>query len=158
MRLMGADDLIEVTPTLDTGAYSDGDLLFDSTKVPGACNTESLASILNSLVILDKDDQAAAFDLFFQRSDTSQGSVNSAWSPTDAQSAEIIGRVEIASGDWEDFTNNQIAFKELADDGMGVILKPSIAHTLDIWCFGVARGTPTHTASGLVIKIGLLLP
>jgi len=87
------------------------------------------------------------------RSNTAQGTINAAWSPTDAMSEEILGRVVLAGGDFEDYTNNQMVFKELPDDGMGVILEPT--EGFDLYLFGVSRGTPTFSASGLVIKIGL---
>lgn len=144
--------MAEVTLTLDTGAYSSGDVLADTQEIADALPAAGESVTLQSLVLLDKSNQAQGVDILILRSNTSIGTENDAFSPSDAVSAEILAVVEIASGNYYDMTNNQLARKNNSDTGMGMVLKPTTGTSLYI--AAVSRGTGTYAADGIVVKLG----
>lgn len=140
--------LIEVTPTLDTNAYASGDVLFDTTAVASVFQPNKATGTLWSVVINDKDDQGVALDLVFLRSNVSLGTANAAPSISDANATEVLGIVSVATGDWIDLGGCRVATVK----GINLPLKST---TTGLWVAAITRGSPTYTASGLVIKLGI---
>ena len=66
------DFLKEVTLTLDTGAYADGDVLAQTQTISGVYLNGGY-NILQSIALLDQSDQAGALDLVFFRSNQALG-------------------------------------------------------------------------------------
>ena len=80
---------VTVTPTLDTGAYSNGDVLFDGTEVKLPADG---CKLINAQAIWN-DTQAASEEMllfFFQNNTHALGSENSAASITAAQIAANV--------------------------------------------------------------------
>jgi len=152
LNAVSAGITVEVTLTLDTSAYSTGDVLADTQEIAGALPAAGESVILQSLVILDKSDQAQGLDVLILRSNTSIGTENTAFSPSDAVSVEILAVVEVASGNYYDMTNNQLARKNISEAGMGMVLKATSGTSLYI--AAVSRGTGTYAADGIVVKLG----
>ena len=150
---MNQIDLFEVTLTLDTNQYASGDLLADTQEIAGACNTISGRAILRSIAVLDEDDQGGALDLLLLRSNTSMGTENGAFAPVDGDAEEILTVIEIASGDYVDFANSQMAMKTEMTGGVGAVLEPASGTSLYVAV--VSRDTKTYSAAGIVLKIGL---
>lgn len=147
---VGSDDkLIEVTPTLDTSAYAVDDVLFAATQVANVPVSSGRIVVLESIVVVDKDDMGVAFDIFFFDRTVTFGTINAAPSINDTDAAFCMGFVSIGSGDYKDLGVNRIACVR----GIGLEMKPN---TTDLYICAVTRGTPTHTASGLIIKLGFL--
>lgn len=150
--LVGAPDIVvTVTPTLDTNAYTSGDLLFDSTEIANAVRANGGCAILQSVTAIDKDDQKLAMTLLFADANTDFGTANSAPDPDDTEAATVLGHVAIATGDYVDLGGASVACVR----GIGLLLKAGAA-TTSLYIAAITGGTPTHTASGLVLKIGLL--
>lgn len=147
----GLSNLVEVTLTLDTNAYADGDLLANATEIPNAVRGKGQTAILQSVTVHDKDDQAQALDLCFTTVSTSWGTLNAAAAPTDAVAASVQHIVSVAAADYVDLANGQIACKT----NIGAVLESGASDSL--YVAAVSRGTGTYTASGIVLKIGLLL-
>jgi hypothetical protein len=142
-------DVIDVTLTLDTNEYASGDVLAVPAAVVGVFRGPSDVRRLVSVVLLDEDDQAQAVDLMFFNATATLGTINGAVSISDADARKVIGVVKIATGDYVDLVNNQVAFKT----GLDLPLKASSTGA----CFlgAVLRsGTPTYTAAGIKIKLG----
>jgi hypothetical protein len=138
-------DIVTVTPTLDTSIYASGDILFTTTAVSNAVRANDGLAMLNSLVVVDKDDQKPEFALKFWSSNVTYGTFNAAPSISDADAANCLGRINIDGG-------VSTAFK----DNIGKLLKAA-SGTRTIYITGkLTAGTPTHTASGLVIRLGLV--
>ena len=57
--------LIDVTLSLDTSAYASGDVLADTQEIANAMRVIDGTAILESLILLDEDDQGVALDLYF---------------------------------------------------------------------------------------------
>jgi hypothetical protein len=144
---------VEAILTLDTNIYATNDLLADTQEIASAfVNSHPVA--LFDLRIVDEDDQGTAVDIYLLRSNTSLGTENNAFAPTDAMSREMLKRIVIAAGDWYDEGAFRVASKALPD-GIGCILKPTAGTSLYI--AAVCRsGTPTYTANGIRVQLGLV--
>lgn len=140
--------MVEVTLSLDTSAYSSGDVLADTQEVASAVRSDGGYGRVVGVTVLDKDDQAQGLDLVFMRTNKSLGTENSALTMSDADAEELLGTVEVASGDYVDLTNNQIAM--LGD--LWVPVKADTSST-SIFMGAISRGTGTYTASGIVVKV-----
>ena len=146
------DDVIDVTCTLDTSAYASGDLLFDTQAATSAARVNAGKVVLESVTVLDEDDQGIAFDLYFLDANNSMGTENSAPSISDANARAILGYVPILSTDYRDLGGCRVACKA----GIGLAMKAG-SGTTTIYVAGVnGTGTPTFTASGLRLKLGFL--
>lgn len=147
-----AYNLLDVTPTLDTAAYASGDVLFASTVCTNLLRVNDGLGLLKSVQVIDKDDQGAAFDLYFFSSNVTTGAFNAAPTISDADLATCLGYVSIATGDYKDLGGARIATKNVLD----MILKAA-SGTKNIYIAAVnGSGTPTFTASGLVIRLGVI--
>ena len=143
---------MDVTPTLDTNAYAQNDVLFNFTAVDLGQGSP-VRGTLNAFTFLDKDDNGNQVSVFISDSSSaSWGTVNSAVSITDADAASILGYVD--TGDtYEDLIASKIirpsAFSPIGFD----------SSTGSIYVGGVLRGsaTPTHTASGIVLRLYLTI-
>lgn len=145
-------DVLTVTPTLDTSAYASGDVLFAATAVASVVPAAGGVATLGSLVLIDKDDQGQAIDLYFFDATVTVDALNAAWATlSDADAAKFLGKVSVGTSDWEDAGGARLAHLTLAK---GVLLKP--ASGTSAYVVGICRsGTPTHTASGLVLRLGV---
>jgi len=147
-RLAAPVTVIEVTLSLNTGIYASGDVLADTQVVAGATRHKDGYGKIIAAVVLDKDAQAQGLDLIFLKANVSLGTENSAPSMSDADAENLLGAIEVESGDFVDLTNNQIA---LAGDLYVPIVAAS--GTSDIYMAAMSRGTGTYTASGIVVQL-----
>ena len=144
--------VVDVTLSLDTSAYADGDLLADTQVVSSAFRIADGTAILQSLRVLDEDDQGVGMDIFFLNANNSFGSKNSAPSISDASARDILGRVSVSAADYVDLGGCRTATKS----GLGLVLK-SVSGSTDLYVAAIVRGgAPTYTASGVRLRLGLL--
>lgn len=146
-----ADDTITITCTLDTSAYASGDVLFDTQEIAGAVRVNGDTCILQSVHIIDIDDQGIELDLIFFNANTSLGTENSAPDIDDTEVLTTLGKVNVSGGDYIDLGANRIA----TVTGIGLVLEVGGA-TTSLYVAGITRGTPTHTANGVRIVFGFL--
>lgn len=140
--------LVSLTPVLDTSIYADGEILFDTIVMASTFLSASGTNRLESIHVLDEDDQGVAFDLVFLNALTSLGTINVAPSISDANARNIIGFRSVSSADYIDLGGARIATPYCA---------PLVLATgaTNLWVAGITRGgTPTYTASGLKLKFG----
>lgn len=143
-------NVVQVTPVCDTLIYAANDVLFDATEVAGAVRVSGGVAVLDSVVVLDEDDQAAAaMDLVILRSNVSLGTANAAVSITDANAREILGVVPIAATDFKDLIASRLATVK----NIGLVIKPTTGTS--IWIAATTAGTPTQTASGIKVSLGI---
>ena len=136
----------------DTSAYADNDLLFDTQEVPQAFRRPGGTSLIHSLILLDQDDQGVAVDLVFLSGSGSLGTENIAVSVTDAVAQTILGTASITTDLYCDLVNSQVA--TMRNVGLTVTADGS---STSLYVAGIVRsGTPTFTASGLILQVGLL--
>lgn len=140
---------ITLTPTLDAGAYTSGDVLFVPVELEDvALDTKGLAT-LRTLVVLDKADQKQDIDLLFFSEDPGNiGAANAALAMSDAEAAFLIGHIRIAAADYISGNANAYATKLMEFVAQAKQKKTSL------WVAGVCRGgTPTYGADGLTFKM-----
>lgn len=144
-------DKISITPTMDTSAYGANQVWFVETAVAGAVRESGSTSILMDVTILDKDDQTAVdVYLFFFNATVTFGTVNENVSLSDADAAKCLGWVKINSSDWYDVGGSKIAHVR------NVNLVLEAASGTSVYMAGVTTGTPTQTASGVIVTLGIM--
>lgn len=150
----GEATLVDVTLVCDTSIYADGDVLSDRVVVTGALRVANGTGILQSVLVLDEDDQGVAMDLYFFNADVTLGTINAAPSISDANARNLLGRVRINAADYDDLGGVRQATAPPSQ--CGFLLK-SVTGLQTIYVAAVTRGgTPTYTASGVKLRIGIL--
>lgn len=141
-----------LTFSLDTNIYAAGDVLAATQEVAGAVRFPGGTGILQSIQILDEDDQtAAAMTVYIFQSNVALGTENAAISITDANARELLGVIAIASTDWVDLINSKVAQK----NNLGIAVKAEDDST-SLYIALSTAGTPTQTASGITARLGIL--
>lgn len=145
-----AGDVVDVTLSLDTSAYASGDLLADTQNFTGV-RVAGGRALLQSVTVIDEDDQGAAFTLFFLSANNSLGTENSAPSISDANARDILGWVDVFTSDYKDLGGVRVASVK----PIGLELKAASGST-NLYVAAVnGTGTPTYSAAGLRLKLGL---
>jgi hypothetical protein len=144
-------DVLDFLPTLDTNVYADGDVLFDSAALANFAELPGEGGILDSIHVLDEDDQGVALDLVFLNANVSLGTFNVTPAITDANARASVGLVKVAAADYIDLGGARIA--TLRGIGLRMKTAPGLS---SLWVAGITRGgTPTYTANGLRFKFGI---
>lgn len=150
-------DLIKVfntTLVMDTNALADGDVALDDTKeIENVFRVHKSRALLHSLVLLDPDDQGAAMDLVFMRSEVSLGTTNSAVSISDTNAAEIIAVVSIVAGQYVDLIGSQI----VTLNNLGIVLESDPAtQDRSLYVGVIMREGATYAGAALKLKLGIM--
>ena len=148
-----ADTVLDLTLSCDSsGAYADGDVLAATQALAGAGRIEAGAGFIQSVMVLDVDDQGVAMDIIFMDANVSIGTENAAVSIADSDAVAIVGIVNVLASDYVDMINSQVA--TVTSIGMAY---QCAAATTSLYVGVVTRGgTPTHEGAGVSLKIGLL--
>lgn len=144
--------VVTATMSMDTSAYANGDLIADTQAIDGVFRITNGTGIIRSLVVIDEDDQTLyTFSVYFLDGSGSLGTENSAPSATDAVCRTVLARVDFATTDGVDLGGSKVYSKH------GLFIPVSaIADTDDLGLALVCiTGTPTHTASGIRVRIGI---
>lgn len=141
----------EVTLSLDTNEYVDGDVLAATQEITNFFLEAGGKRRLVSVVINDKDAIGEGLDLVLMRSNVSIGVENAVadCDPDDAD--EILTQVKIS---WEDYIDLN-SCKVAVVGGLDVLLKAAAGAT-SIWLAAISRGVATHTAAGITLKLGVV--
>ena len=144
-------DFIELTPSTTTNACSDGEIIWDNQGISNAVAVGSGTAILQSVTLIDDDDNGGTIDLVFTDSSASFGTEGSAISAADGSVPDaILGVVTISN--YFDGVAWQVGHKE----NIGMVLKGDASK--NIWVTGINRsgGALTYTAAGLFLKLGIV--
>jgi hypothetical protein len=148
----GTTVTVDVTLSLDTNIYASGDVLADTQQVDAAMRITNGTGVMQSIVIVDQDDQKAAFTIYFLNSNVAMGTENSAPGITDANALFILGRIKVAVADYDDLGGVSVAMPAFQP----FTLK-AVSATDDIYVAVVnGTGTPTYTAAGVKLRLGIL--
>jgi len=135
--------------TLDTSQYAAGDTLGDLLEVTNVVRRAGERAVLQSVFVIDKSDQGAAFDLvLFDRSVTLSAK-NAAWNTSDDDMAFAQALVRVTGSDYVDLGGNRIA--QLGELRRGV--KPNAT---SLYLGTVSQGTGTYAAAGLLVVLTFL--
>jgi len=149
VRVGGNTKTLDVTLSLTAGAYADNDVLADFQEVTDVMRATGEHGYVHSIVVMDEDDNAQAFDVVFADANVSLGTESGAVSISDADARSILGEVPVLTSDYKDYIGSQRATIR----NVGLAIKAS-AGTKSIFVGAVLRsGTPTYTASGIRLKI-----
>ena len=150
LQVVTASTVIDLTLSLDTSVYADGDVLAAAQELTNAVRASGGTGILQSIVIVDKDDQGQALDIVISDATIALGTENAPVSISDADAAKILGIVEVAASDYVDLVNSKLATLS----NLGIEIQPNTGASLYI--SAISRGTGTYTASGIVLRIGII--
>lgn len=154
----GISDIWEVTLSLDTSAYADGDLMADVQEIENAVrpmDDGNGTAWIESLTVIDKDDQAGAFDVYITDESTTWGTENDAVSLSDAVADGIQRRISVNAGDYYDVGGSKVADIELTGRCGKIVKSPN--NSTSLYVAVVSRDTKTYTASGVILKFGVML-
>lgn len=149
----GRTDVFDLTPTCLTSALDAADVLAD-TEVLSACfRANDKTGLLQSLTVIDKDDNGAALKVYIFDANVSLGTEGAAVSITDANADNILAVIDIAASDYHDLIGSQVANIR----NLSVPIKPpSGTDDLYVAIQGGSGNTSTYTASGLVLRFGIM--
>lgn len=143
--------IIRFTPTVDTSAYAAGDVLFNTTAVTISNNaTQAARGTILTASIVDRDDQASqTITLYFFNSNVALGTINLPPSITDDNASNsIIGSCTVTTG--TDLGGCKFG------ETQGLVIPFELTGST-IWVAAVTGGTPTHTASGIRVRLSIQL-
>ena len=145
-------EVFEFTPTTYAGAVGDNDIIFADHEIENSVMIDGGRGIIQSIVILDDDDNGAAMDIFFHARSGAIGSEGAAISITTAGLIASIKAV-VPFTTYSDGINWVFGHKE----NIGAGFKTTDA-SKSIFVTAVNRsgGSKTYTASGLVVKIAIV--
>lgn len=150
VRLASAIVYTDVTLSLDTSIYADGDVLAATQVVSNAVRLDDEVGLLQTVVVVDEDDQGIALDLVFLSANTSIGTENAAVSIADAGARDVCGIVAVAAADFKDLGGVRVA----TINTINLPVKPATG-TNDIYVAAISRGAGTYTASGIRLRLGI---
>ena len=145
-------ELVSVTLSLDTSQYGNGEVLADTQAISGAVRVPGGTAILQSLTVVDQDDQGQAFDVYVLGADVTMGTENGNPAISDANALNIQAMVPIAAADYRDLGGAKVA--QINNIG-GVVRAAAGVTTLYVAVVN-GTGTPTYTASGVKLIFGFL--
>lgn len=144
-------DLIDVTLTLDTSIYASGDVMAVTQAIANAVRIDGGQGRIDSITVIDEDDQGQAFDLLFLSANNSIGTLNAAVSITDANARDILGLVSVGSSDFIDLGGVRIANL----NNIGLVVEAA-GGSRSIYVAAISRGTGTYTANGIRLRLGVV--
>lgn len=154
-RLIWKQDttVINLTPTVDTSDYADGDVIDGIQTLTAVSAANGLSVELRSIVVRDLAAQDAAFDIIFFNQNPSNGTYtdNAAMDVHDTDHGFIVGHASILASDYTDFADSSVATVRAAN--LSITMRPTSGAD-DLYALLLCRGTPTY-AAGTDLEIDL---
>lgn len=143
---------IDVTLSTDTSAYANNDLIADAQQIDQFFSKVDGTARVVSFTVTDEDDQKAILDLYLVGVSTSWGAENGAPGPADATVRATQCYFSFAAADYKDLGGADVAqIKNLQ------CMVKAVAGTDDLYIAAVTgTSTPTYTASGVKVRIGIV--
>ena len=146
-------DLITVVPTCEASAIDQHDVLFDFTEIPNAVSVEGGSSLLQSIMVLDKDHQGGQIDLVFCNAPAATanlGALDDVVDLTDEEADALLGFEVI--GTYMDGVAWELSNKK----NIGLVLQAAEDST-SIYVGGIIReASKDYSADGLTLKFGII--
>ena len=157
--------VIKVQPVMTADDNADNDVAFDWTAISGVSTEKGLATMLQSVAILDADDSAAALELVFcigsdadgTAPTAAQGLVGGAGAGSavvditaaEAQAVQICGNVQMPLSE-----GDLILAYAITVANIGLVLQPA-ANSNTIYMGGIWRSDPASTGATGTLDIYL---
>lgn len=147
----GASDPVFVTPTITVGAYSAGDVIGGVLTFAGAAIDSGGGGILQSLIIIDKDNEKAALSLLvFKETPASALADNAAFAWGSGDYDRLIARIDVLSSDYKTFGGDAIV-------NLSGLSRVYECTATSLFVYLVAEATPSYSAANdLIIGLGFL--
>ena len=148
------DDVITVDVDVNTAIHAANDVVFQPTELPGVAQAGGCA-VIQSVVVVDYDDQGAVLDLVFLSEVVPVGANNATFAISDTNADKVLGHVRVASADYLDLDQNQIG----TVTNCGLLVKPDPNDgdsSRSIWVASQTTGTPTYAGGRLTLRVGVL--
>lgn len=145
--------IIDVTLSLDVAAYGAGDVLADTQVVTNALRINDGTGVLQSITVIDQDDQKAALNIYLLSANVPMGAENALPSISDVDALNLLSApIVIGTADYVDLGGVSLAGK----DAIGKVVKAA-AGTRNLYVAVVnGAGTPTYTAGGIKLRLAFL--
>ena len=147
--------VFSIVPTTTTAECVAGDVVFQADELANFMSEKGGTAIIQSIVILDVDDEGPALDIVFMDTDGLLDATTAGGTAIDAADGvipnAILGIVSVSN------YFDGLAWKVGQKDNIGLVLK-SVSTTRSIWISALNRGgTTTWTdAADLKLKIGYI--
>jgi hypothetical protein len=149
-QVYGGGIVIAVTPTITAGAYTAKDAVGGKLTFANAARVSGGKGIINSLTLVDHDDEKAALELWLYNQDFTAVNDNAAFDPSDADNLNLVGVIPITTADYFSANDNGVACVR------GVGLQFQLAGTTSMYGQLKCIGTPSYTAaSDLTVKLAI---
>lgn len=144
---------VDFTPTIDTAAYGANQVLFATAEVANALARSDGKGKIDSLVVIDRDDEGIAFDLYVLDANVALGTINENPSISDDNAASILAVIPVATADYKDLGGAKVAC--LAN--LNRLIKAA-AGSRSIYLAAMnGAGTPTFTAADDIrLRLGII--
>lgn len=144
---------VTVSMTTPTDAQDAGDVVA-ATQVVAACTPgNDFKALLQSVTVIDTDDQKANLRIVFFSANTALGTEDSAPDIDDTEILTILGWVDVLVADYVDFGANSVAHKS----NVGIVVTPATG-TDDIYMaiYTHTASTPTYPSGIITVRLGLI--
>ncbi len=143
---------LSVTQVTSATTYSAGDSVGGKVTLTNAVRISGGTGILNSIMVIDKDNQSAPLDILIFDSDPSAATItNAATFVFSTSISKLIAKIPIATTDYTTFDTISVA----QIGGIGRIIKAN--GSANLYAAVVTTGTPTYTTtSSIIVNYGLL--
>ena len=135
------------TPTLDTGAYADGDLMGGKLTLTDLLGS-TFTGVIETIVLRDLAKQSLVCDVVFFNSNPTNTTFTdqAAFDVHDTDIDKIAGVVNLATASYRAFNDSSI----VCAFNVGLHI---VADSDDVYCCLVTRGAPTYGASDLKLFV-----
>ncbi len=148
--------IIDVTPTLNTNEFADGDALFNYTEIPNAVKGSGGCSELINVTVNSKKASSTPMEIMFQTNAQSLEAANAAMNITAAEGAAagFLGWVDIPDDgglDMGNFIINMPVNETGAKPKLPFLLQAADGST-SVYFSAIIGGTVTYAASDLTFR------
>ena len=148
--------IIDVTPTLDTSEYADGDALFNKIEIPNAVVGNGGCSKLINVTVNSKKASSTPMEIIFMHEEQSMESANTAMNITavEGAAAKFLGWVDIPDDgglDMGNFIINMPVNETGAKPKLPFILQAG-SGTSSIYFTAIIGGTVTYADGDLTFR------
>ena len=150
-------DLIDVTLTTVAAAIADNEVISQSIEISNAVSVPGGSGIIQSVMLLDEDDEAPTVELLFSQvstaiTDAASEAIGNSVSDLDATFRSFLGATTVSS--WSDLVDGQIGVKS----NIGLAIKAASGET-SIWVHAINRSGGNYTPAAttdLKLRIGII--
>ena len=150
-------DLIDVTLTTVAAAIADNEVISQSIEIENAVAVSGGTAIIQSIMLLDEDDEAPTVELLFSQvstaiTDAASEVIGNSVSDLDSTFRSFLGAVTVSS--WSDVVDAQIGTKS----NIGLVAKAASGSTsIYVHCINRSGGNYTPAAvTDLKLRLGIV--